>query len=86
VLVAAVFFLFLFNPLNILWSNGRWWFMRVIGRTLAAPFFPVQFEDFWFADQLNSLVLVLLDFEYLVCFLGWDQVCFFFSSMVQLTM
>ncbi|KAG1675108.1 Xenotropic and polytropic retrovirus receptor 1 [Nymphon striatum] len=37
-------------------------------RVVSAPFFHVGFADFWLADQLNSLVPALLDFEYLVCF------------------
>lgn len=35
---------------------------------IAAPFFHVGFADFWLADQLNSLVAALLDFQYLICF------------------
>lgn len=35
---------------------------------IAAPFFHVGFADFWLADQLNSLVTALLDFQYLACF------------------
>lgn len=35
---------------------------------IAAPFFHVGFADFWLADQLNSLVVALLDFQYLTCF------------------
>jgi xenotropic and polytropic retrovirus receptor 1 len=35
---------------------------------VAAPFFPVQFADFWLADQLNSLVTALMDFQFLTCF------------------
>jgi hypothetical protein len=38
------------------------------GRALCAPFFFVGFADFWLADQLNSLVPVLLDFQYMICF------------------
>lgn len=34
----------------------------------AAPFFQVGFADFWLADQLNSLVVALLDFQFLSCF------------------
>lgn len=33
-----------------------------------APFFHVNFADFWLADQLNSMVAALLDFQFLVCF------------------
>lgn len=35
---------------------------------LCAPFYYVSFADFWLADQLNSLLTVLLDAHYLVCF------------------
>lgn len=35
---------------------------------IAAPFFHVGFADFWLADQLNSLAIALLDFQYLICF------------------
>ena len=35
---------------------------------ISAPFFPVTFADFWLADQLNSLVVGLLDCQFLVCF------------------
>lgn len=38
------------------------------GRMFAAPFFHVGFADFWLADQFNSFVGALLDFEFLVCF------------------
>lgn len=38
------------------------------GRIMCAPLVRVGFADFWLADQLNSLVPVLLDFQYLVCF------------------
>lgn len=30
--------------------------------------FPVGFADFWFGDQLNSMVACLLDFKYFMCF------------------
>lgn len=47
------------------------WFLipfHLQGRMVAAPFFPVQFADFWLADQLNSLVVALMDFQFLTCF------------------
>lgn len=47
-------------------------------RVFTAPFHRVEFADFWLADQLNSLVIVLMDLEYLVCFysveLQWGDV------------
>ncbi|KAI8518466.1 hypothetical protein Bbelb_044830 [Branchiostoma belcheri] len=41
-------------------------------RIFTAPFHPVNFADFWLADQLNSLVSVLLDFEYMVCYFIYE--------------
>ncbi|XP_033105651.1 xenotropic and polytropic retrovirus receptor 1 homolog [Anneissia japonica] len=59
---------FLINPFPILYFKARVWLLRVLLRIILAPFFPVGFADFWLADQLNSLVTVLLDFEFLICF------------------
>jgi hypothetical protein len=73
-MVWALFVAFLVNPLNMAWSEGRSWFMRRLGRIVCAPFYTVQFEDFWLADQFMSLVLVFLDLEFLICFLSWDHV------------
>ncbi|PSN51931.1 Xenotropic and polytropic retrovirus receptor 1 [Blattella germanica] len=38
------------------------------GRIVLAPLFYVNFADFWLADQLNSLVVVFVDFQYFICF------------------
>lgn len=35
---------------------------------ISAPLCHVNFADFWLADQLNSLVAALLDFQFLTCF------------------
>lgn len=35
---------------------------------VSAPFFAVQFADFWLADQANSLVIALMDLQFLTCF------------------
>ncbi len=39
---------------------------------MAAPFCHVRFADFWLADQLNSMVIPLLDLQYMVCFYAYD--------------
>ena len=41
-------------------------------RVVTAPFHRVEFADFWLADQLNSLVVVLMDLEYMVCFYSFE--------------
>ena len=33
----------------------------------------MNFADFWLADQLNSLVPVLLDFQYMICFYATNE-------------
>ena len=40
---------------------------------MCAPFFKVKFADFWIADQLTSLGLVLLDVEYFFCYLLYGR-------------
>ncbi|XP_071947796.1 xenotropic and polytropic retrovirus receptor 1 homolog [Antedon mediterranea] len=59
---------FLINPFPILYFKARIWLLRVLLRIILAPYYPVGFADFWLADQLNSLVTVLLDLEFLICY------------------
>ncbi|XP_034941909.1 xenotropic and polytropic retrovirus receptor 1 homolog [Chelonus insularis] len=59
---------FLFNPFKIFRHEARFWLLRIIWRMIIAPFAFVNFADFWLADQLNSLVTPLLDFQFLICF------------------
>ncbi|XP_063237550.1 solute carrier family 53 member 1-like isoform X2 [Bacillus rossius redtenbacheri] len=66
--LSIIMIVFLINPLRTFRHEARFWLMRIVGRILAAPFFPVAFADFWLADQFNSLVGVLLDGHFLVCF------------------
>uniref|UniRef100_A0A1X7TB78 EXS domain-containing protein n=1 Tax=Amphimedon queenslandica TaxID=400682 RepID=A0A1X7TB78_AMPQE len=37
------------------------------------PYYDVSFPDFWIADQLNSLAIVLLDMQYFICYLVYGQ-------------
>lgn len=41
-------------------------------KIITAPFHHVGFADFWMADQMNSLVVALLDFQYIICFYAYD--------------
>lgn len=47
-------------------SEG-WLIMRVL-RTIAAPFCKVYFNDFFIADQIISISIVLYDIEYTICY------------------
>ena len=60
--------LFWINPLDILHRTGRFSFLLVFVRITIAPFPIVTFADFWFADQLNSLLALILDIQYLACY------------------
>ncbi|XP_075157384.1 solute carrier family 53 member 1-like [Haematobia irritans] len=59
---------FLLMPFNVFHLSGRLWLLKLTGRVVGAPFFHVGFADFWFGDQLNSLVSSLIDFKYMLCF------------------
>nr|AHJ60092.1 xenotropic and polytropic retrovirus receptor [Cyanea capillata] len=69
---AGFLLLFLLNPTRTFHYSARYWFLKVMFRIIAAPFFHVQFADFWLADQLNSLVIPLLDLQYMICFYSYD--------------
>ncbi|XP_041370667.1 xenotropic and polytropic retrovirus receptor 1-like isoform X2 [Gigantopelta aegis] len=72
-LVLAVgLLLFIINPIKIAYYGARMWLLKVLFRIFTAPFHHVGFADFWLADQLNSLVIVLLDFEYLICYYSFE--------------
>uniref|UniRef100_A0A3B4T4A8 Xenotropic and polytropic retrovirus receptor 1a n=1 Tax=Seriola dumerili TaxID=41447 RepID=A0A3B4T4A8_SERDU len=60
--------LFLINPFKTCYYKSRFWLLKLLFRVFTAPFHRVEFADFWLADQLNSLVVVLMDLEYLICF------------------
>uniref|UniRef100_A0A3B3R8M4 Xenotropic and polytropic retrovirus receptor 1a n=1 Tax=Paramormyrops kingsleyae TaxID=1676925 RepID=A0A3B3R8M4_9TELE len=64
--------LFLVNPLKTGYYKSRFWLLKLLFRVFTAPFHRVEFADFWLADQLNSLVFVLMDLEYLVCFYSFE--------------
>ncbi|KAG7332803.1 hypothetical protein KOW79_004637 [Hemibagrus wyckioides] len=74
----GLMFLFLINPFKTFYYKSRFWLLKLLFRVFTAPFHRVEFADFWLADQLNSLVIVLMDLEYLVCFysveLQWGNV------------
>ncbi|XP_065174516.1 solute carrier family 53 member 1-like [Sycon ciliatum] len=54
-------------PVDVLYMQSRFWLCRKLWRIITAPFHPIRFVDTWVADQLTSLPLVFLDFEYTFC-------------------
>lgn len=69
---ALFLLIFLLNPTKCLWYRTRRWFLRILFRIFRAPFCAVRFADFWLADQMNSMVMAIRDFEFLVCFYAFE--------------
>ncbi|XP_071499190.1 xenotropic and polytropic retrovirus receptor 1 homolog [Diadema antillarum] len=67
-ILAGCMVLYLINPTRTLNYRARFWLLRILGHIAIAPFHAVGFADFWLADQLNSLTIVLLDMEFLICY------------------
>uniref|UniRef100_A0A8C6SWD8 Xenotropic and polytropic retrovirus receptor 1 n=1 Tax=Neogobius melanostomus TaxID=47308 RepID=A0A8C6SWD8_9GOBI len=66
------FLLFLINPFKTCYYKSRFWLLKLLFRVVTAPFHRVGFADFWLADQLNSLGMVLMDLEYMICFYSFE--------------
>ncbi|XP_054620079.1 xenotropic and polytropic retrovirus receptor 1 homolog isoform X2 [Dunckerocampus dactyliophorus] len=66
------FLVFLINPFKTCYYKSRFWLLKLLFRVMTAPFHRVGFADFWLADQLNSLGVVLLDMEYMICFYSFE--------------
>uniref|UniRef100_A0A8C8RD99 Xenotropic and polytropic retrovirus receptor 1 n=1 Tax=Pelusios castaneus TaxID=367368 RepID=A0A8C8RD99_9SAUR len=64
--------LFLINPTKTLYYKSRFWLLKLLFRVFTAPFHKVGFADFWLADQLNSLAVILMDLEYMICFYSFE--------------
>ncbi|CBY40785.1 unnamed protein product [Oikopleura dioica] len=58
---------------SALWTTQKF-FWKLLIRELKAGFIPVAFVDFWFADQLNSLAQVFLDFEQTLCLIATNKI------------
>lgn len=64
--------LFLINPTKTFYYKSRFWLLKLLFRVFTAPFHKVGFADFWLADQLNSLAVILTDLEYMICFYSFE--------------
>ncbi|CAH2311396.1 xenotropic and polytropic retrovirus receptor 1 [Pelobates cultripes] len=69
--------LFLVNPTKTFYYKSRFWLLKLLFRVFTAPFHKVGFADFWLADQLNSLAVILMDLEFMICYysleLDWNS-------------
>lgn len=66
-LVYFLYTIFLFNPLNFGYRSARYWLIRRTYRCLVAGLFPVEFADFWLADQFCSLGVIFTDIARVGC-------------------
>uniref|UniRef100_A0A6I8SS68 Xenotropic and polytropic retrovirus receptor 1 homolog n=1 Tax=Xenopus tropicalis TaxID=8364 RepID=A0A6I8SS68_XENTR len=64
--------LFLVNPTKTFYYKSRFWLLKLLFRVFTAPFHKVGFADFWLADQLNSLAVILMDLEFMICFYSFE--------------
>ncbi|XP_010438891.1 PREDICTED: phosphate transporter PHO1 homolog 4 [Camelina sativa] len=60
-------------PLNILYRSSRYFFLAVLFRCIAAPFYTVNLPDFFLADQLTSQVQALRSLEFYMCYYGFGD-------------
>ena len=67
VLFAIIMCFVLFNPFDIFYKSARWWMIETILRIVSAPWRKVEFRDFFIADELNSLLLLLLTSYLFIC-------------------
>ncbi|XP_078083673.1 xenotropic and polytropic retrovirus receptor 1 homolog [Mustelus asterias] len=58
----------LLNPTKTFYYKSRVWLLKVLCRSVTAPFHKVSFAEFWLADQLNSMGTVFLDLWSMICF------------------
>jgi hypothetical protein len=65
----VVFFFICFMPFDVFFRPTRWYILRTLYKIVTAPFHPVDFKDFYVADQLCSLVNVFNDIMYSFCYL-----------------
>ena len=63
--------LFLLDPFKWFICKGWWKVIKVFCKVFCVPFYQVHFGDFWLANKLNSTVVILLDFEFLICFCAY---------------
>eukprot|EP01114_Cavostelium_apophysatum_P020415 TRINITY_DN6833_c0_g1_i2.p1 TRINITY_DN6833_c0_g1~~TRINITY_DN6833_c0_g1_i2.p1 ORF type:complete len:406 (+),score=62.61 TRINITY_DN6833_c0_g1_i2:162-1379(+) len=55
--------------------RSRFWLTRTLGRIIISPLRPVFFKDFFLADQLLSIAIVLMDMGFTICYYtreSWD--------------
>ncbi len=72
-------------------KGNQFWLVRNFGKICLTPFYRVSFPDFFLADQLQSLSIVLSDFSFSVCFFlvdAWNgsSQCLLLNPFIRPTM
>ena len=70
-------------PFNIFYYPTRRWLIGTIRRLVTAPYHAVKFKDFYLGDQFCSLVVVLFDLDFMICFFGVD---FWHNCLITLSL
>ncbi|CAN8273941.1 unnamed protein product [Cochlearia groenlandica] len=60
-------------PFNIIYRSSRFFFLAVLFRCVAAPFYSVNLPDFFLADQFTSQVQALRSLEFYICYYGFGD-------------
>jgi len=66
-LLVALFLVFFWYQFK-----SKFWLTRTTFRVAAAPFLFVEFRDFFLADQFVSLIILLYDIEFTICYFSVD--------------
>ena len=72
VVLVGVQLLYLVNPFPVLYRSARMRLLRTLGRIIFSPFSSPNFFDVWLADQFCSLIVILSDFGYTLCYFVAD--------------
>eukprot|EP00045_Choanoeca_perplexa_P011859 m.127141 g.127141 ORF g.127141 m.127141 type:complete len:741 (-) comp15794_c0_seq3:99-2321(-) len=73
VTLMGVMLLYLLLPGSTRPHKATRWALNTAWRMVAAPFYHVRFEDFWLADQFNSIIIFVMDVEFMICYLSLGQ-------------
>ena len=68
VALVGVQLLYLVNPFPLLYRDARVSLLRALGRIALSPFSKPDFFTIWLADQFCSLIVILSDFGYTLCY------------------
>ncbi|KAH9305024.1 hypothetical protein KI387_009428, partial [Taxus chinensis] len=66
--ILLVILVFGILPFDILYRSARFYFIQCLWRIICAPFYKVEFADFFLADQFTSQITTLRYLEHISCY------------------